>query len=154
MKMDTRTQYGVYTAIVWLVMSIALFFIASFCRSTPFIEDIVDVIALPIFMFTTTIVWFFIGFNIRDKYLKELYYYVSESSELNKIKIEKEFKRYFIFQRSRMFGFLFLTAIPWYIFSPIRQSLGLKDYIILSLLFLLALVFFVIYFRGKRKYTQ
>ena len=105
-------------------------------------------------MFTTTIVWFFIGFNIRDKYLKELYYYVSESSELNKIKIEKEFKRYFIFQRSRMFGFLFLTAIPWYIFSPIRQSLGLKDYIILSLLFLLALVFFVIYFRGKRKYTQ
>lgn len=152
--MSDRVKYGIITAIVWLVALVALIYVSSVVRDVELINGTTDVIGLIIFGMLSTAAWFWIGYKIRGKYVLELEYYKSQHESFDEIALHKEFKQYFIYKRSKLFIFLFLTAIPWYVLNPLRVEYTMKDYVILSIFFVLALAFVIIYFRGKQKYRS
>lgn len=153
--MNTKIKYGLVTSIVWLFFQALLFIVGYNYRKTPLIDNYIDVIGLTLFMIITTLVWFWIGYRLRTKYIEELSYYKKEYTGIENKRFEKEFLSYFIFKRARMMGLLFLVAIPWYMLSPLREtSYDRKDYTILFIFFCLTVISFTIHFKGRNKYKD
>lgn len=96
-----------------------------------------------------------IGSKMRVKYIEELDFYREENQSIPDAIIVGEFRKYFLFNRSRMFAILFATAIPWYLLSPLRGAYyTTKDYIILSVFALLTLIATFYYFWGVKRYKK
>ena len=152
--MKTKQTYGLITALAWVLGTSLLLVAATPYRTTPLIEGPADQVGLLLFMVVTALVWYGIGYHLRAKYLQELAYYQLQHPELSPKLLRKEFLHYFIYKRSKLLALLALTAIPWYIISPLRGPYTLKDYILLSLFATLALIFGIWHFRGKRKYAE
>lgn len=152
--MNSKVKYGIITSIIWLLFQTLLFFIGTNYRTSPLISSNVDIVGLILFTIITTIVWFWIGYRVRSKYIEELSLYQKEYIEIDNKCLKKEFTKYFLFKRTRLMGLIFMTAIPWYILSPLRETYQIKDFVILIIFFCLTIISFYFYFKGKKIYKK
>ena len=85
------------------------------------------------------------GYHLRKRYLEEREYYRKQAPTLGEEVVEKELKRYCLLRVSKQLAILTIIAVPWYFIVHVRDAVNMFDICVMSLLFFLSVVFFVVH---------
>ncbi|RRD88608.1 hypothetical protein EII33_11915 [Bacteroides heparinolyticus] len=139
--------------IVWNLFIVLLAIIGASINNrsyASFFDDGMNGIGISLFLVAWSLIWFGIGYYFRKDFILKKNYYKEQAKSLGDNDFEKEFKSYYVAKYAKMFTIVFASAIPWYVIGYVRESLALRDFmIILPLMFLSAGCYWLFKLKSK-----
>ncbi|MEG1332947.1 MAG: hypothetical protein RSD11_04760 [Bacteroides sp.] len=146
--MKDNLKYGFAALIGWNILIVLMAILAVHVRGieySAFFDDGIGGIGMCLFLLLWSLIWFYIGYDSRRKFVSEKQFYKEYAPLLDKKEFDKLFISHYVSRVSRVLAILSITAIPWYIIGYVRGAFETKDWAILAVLALLSVVFFGVY---------
>ena len=136
-------KYGVSFAIVWNIFLISLIVITNLVENNPLFHiESAHWYDMPIIMSVWTLIWYWIGYSLRKEFLLQRAYYLETYKTLDQEKVCKLFRTHYLKRYAKILTVVSATAIPWYIIGYVRDEFVTRNFIVMGILFVLAVALF------------
>ena len=136
-------KYGVSFAIVWNMFLVTLIVVTNLIENNPLFQiESEHWYDMPIIMTIWTLIWYWIGYNLRKEFLLQRGYYLEMYKTLDPKKVGKLFRTHYLKRYAKILTIVSATAIPWYIIGYVRDEFVTRNFVVMGILFLLAFMFF------------
>lgn len=139
--------YGLITMLIWNILVITAYLIVSNIKQRSIAAELNENgYMLLLFPISWSIMWYFVGYQMRKEYVAEKTYFRKFALDMPNRVYQKAFNQYYSAKYCKMLGIVSLIGIPLYLLYPLRE--GINDYVIAACVACTAL-FYGLYFKNR-----
>ena len=141
MTMDSKVKYGVYTVLIWNWIIAINIILRTTLVSTPL--DLSSP-GMKFFFILWSVVMFGVGYLARKDYLIKEQVFIDRFKNLPQNEVKELFKTEFCSKSARMFFYISIGAIPWFIIGYWTEVSRTTTYIFCLALAVIAITLYIV----------
>lgn len=118
-------KYGIATAIIWNILIVLMAIIAASIRQVEysyFFDDGIGGIGICLFLIAWSLIWFYIGYHSRKKYIQKKLFYKEMAPSIDDKRFNQEYAAYYFSKQAKLLSILLVGGTALSLQIGTRQS--------------------------------
>lgn len=142
--MRDNRKYGLLVMSAWLIFAVSLISGYAAYHDVPVLEYFLDEetggFISACFFTAWALIWYFIGSHARKGYVARLKVYRDKYPSVDENELNRLFRVSYFARAAKTLTVVFSTAVPWWLVLNAGDGLDVKDYVVVAVSAVLALV--------------
>ena len=137
------STFGILSVVAWNVFLGILVWAARVPLENVLANDRLKLIGVGALLIIWSVVWYFIGYQYRKKYMTKREYYRAELPKKDRKNFNEVFFKYHLSKNTKAISTVLFITIPWYIIGQVQgNTLKGNDYMVVGVLLLISAVLY------------